>query len=75
MSKRLRHRKRDLSKQQLGLVKLVAEGLTNREIARTIGITEQVVEGHLHVIQEKLGLSHRVELIFWHRAHKPDIRG
>jgi len=56
-----------LSKQQLQLVQFVGEGRSNREIAQIMGTTEQVVQDQLRDIQNKLGISCRVELIFWHQ--------
>jgi DNA-binding CsgD family transcriptional regulator len=56
-----------LSKQQLQLVQFVGEGRSNREIAQIMATTEKVVQDQLRDIQDKLGISHRVELIFWHQ--------
>ena len=66
MSTKQNHRERELSHPQLRLVQLVGEGRSNREIARIIGTTEQAVQDRLREIQNKLGLSHRLELMFWH---------
>ncbi|HTZ59671.1 MAG TPA: response regulator transcription factor [Acidobacteriaceae bacterium] len=41
---------------------LVAEGMTNREISRTLSISESTVKNSLFHIFEKLGISNRVEL-------------
>ncbi|WP_434992911.1 LuxR C-terminal-related transcriptional regulator [Arthrobacter sp. Ld5] len=41
------------------IVKLVAEGHTNREIAEIRGISTRTVEGHLYRIFAKLGISRR----------------
>jgi DNA-binding CsgD family transcriptional regulator len=67
MSRKRHPSKGKLSKQQLQLVQFVGEGRSNREIAQIIGTTEQVVQDQLRDIQDKLGISHRVELIFWHQ--------
>jgi DNA-binding CsgD family transcriptional regulator len=75
MSRKQHSSKGDLNKLQLQLVKLVAQGRSNREIAQIIGTTEQVVQDHLHDIQDKLGLSHRLELILWHTAQQDENRG
>jgi DNA-binding NarL/FixJ family response regulator len=48
---------------------LVWEGLTNREIARLIGTTEQVVKNYLRTAFDKLGVWSRLELalyVAWH---------
>ena len=44
---------------------LVVEGMTNREIAQTLGVTEQTVSNLLFRIYEKLGVSSRVELVLY----------
>lgn len=41
---------------------LMAEGLTNCEIAGNLGINWQVVRNHLGMIYDKIGVSSRVEL-------------
>ena len=41
---------------------LVAEGLTNKEIAASLDITENTVKNHLCNIMEKLHLQNRVQL-------------
>lgn len=52
-----------LTRRQEELVKLVGEGLRNREIARRCGLTEGTVKLHLHHIYNKLGISSRAQLI------------
>ena len=44
---------------------LVAEGLTNREIAQKLDIGEHTVSNYLFRIYEKLGISSRVELALY----------
>ena len=50
---------RILTPRELEIVRLVAEGLRNREIAERLTITEGTVKIHLHNIYEKLGVSGR----------------
>jgi pimeloyl-ACP methyl ester carboxylesterase/DNA-binding CsgD family transcriptional regulator len=50
---------------------LVSEGLTNREIARRLGIEERSVEGHLERIRLRLGLRSRAQVAVWWTAHRP----
>jgi len=47
---------------------LVASGLKNREIAKQLGIAEQVVRNYLGIIYDKVGVSNRVELALWYEA-------
>jgi DNA-binding NarL/FixJ family response regulator len=45
------------------VVALVAEGLSNREIAQELALSENTVKKYLFRIFEKLGISTRVELV------------
>jgi DNA-binding NarL/FixJ family response regulator len=54
-----------LSRRQQQLVSLVAEGLSNREIAARMRLSEHTVKNYLFRIFEKLGISNRVELIMY----------
>jgi DNA-binding NarL/FixJ family response regulator len=44
---------------------LVWEGLMNREIAKLIGTTEQVVKNYLRTAFDKLGVWSRLELALY----------
>jgi len=52
------------------IIKLVAEGHKNREIANVLGTTEHVVKNDLRVIYDKLGFWNRVELALWYEARQ-----
>jgi DNA-binding NarL/FixJ family response regulator len=51
-----------LTPREREVVKLVAEGYTNKQIAETLVISEKTVERHRANILEKLGMRDRVEL-------------
>lgn len=51
-----------LTRTELAVVDLVAEGLTNREAAQRLFISPRTVETHLAHVFAKLGISSRVEL-------------
>lgn len=51
-----------LTPRETDVVRLVAEGLRNREIAERLGIGEGTVKIHLHHAYEKLGVDSRLEL-------------
>ena len=57
-----------LSARQREIADLVAEGLTNREIAAKLHIAERTAENHLHHIMTKLDLRNRSQLAVW--AHR-----
>jgi predicted ATPase/DNA-binding CsgD family transcriptional regulator len=44
---------------------LVAEGLTNRDIAQRLFISERTADGHLEHIREKLGFNSRAQIAAW----------
>ncbi len=51
-----------LTRREVEVANLVAEGLANREIASKLGVNEHTVNNYLFRIYNKLGLSNRVEL-------------
>jgi len=53
-----------LSKRELEVVQSLAEGLTNREIADKLGLSQHTVKNYLFRVFDKLGVSSRVELLF-----------
>jgi DNA-binding NarL/FixJ family response regulator len=52
------------------IIDLVARGFTNREIADSVGTTEQVVKNYLRIIYDKVGLWNRLELALWYEAKR-----
>lgn len=54
-----------LAERESEVAKLVAEGMTNRETAQKLGVTEHTVSNYLFRIYEKLGISSRVELVLY----------
>ena len=51
-----------LTSSELSVVRLVADGLPNREVAERLYISPHTVSGHLRHAFEKLGISSRVAL-------------
>ncbi len=45
------------------IVRLVQQGMTNKQIGQTLGIAEDTVKKHLHRAYKKLGVRRRVLLI------------
>jgi DNA-binding CsgD family transcriptional regulator/sugar lactone lactonase YvrE len=54
-----------LTRRELEVAELVAQGLTNREIAQRLFISERTADGHLEHIREKLGVSSRAQVAAW----------
>jgi DNA-binding NarL/FixJ family response regulator len=44
---------------------LIARGLTNREIAEALSISERTAGNHVHHILNKLGLGSRAQVAVW----------
>ena len=54
---------------------LVAQGLTNRQVAAELGISERTAGNHVGRLLSKLGLRSRVQIATWafeHRLPSPD---
>jgi two-component system, NarL family, response regulator NreC len=53
----------ELTERELGVLRLIARGHTNREIAERLFLSVRTVEGHRARIQRKLGRSRRSDLV------------
>lgn len=54
-------RSRGLSDREREVLRLVASGADNQQIAVTLAVSESTVRSHLHNVQDKLGLENRVQ--------------
>jgi non-specific serine/threonine protein kinase len=59
-----------LTRRQREIAELVAEGLTNREIAERLVITQRTAEGHVASILGRLGFTSRRQLAAWVTAQQ-----
>ena len=57
-----------MSPQQWRILELLAQGLPNKEIARTLGIASSTVKNQLTVVFERLGVSNRTQAAMAARA-------
>ena len=60
-----------LSRREIEIIKLIKEGLTNKDIAEELGLSQSTVETHRKNIHNKLGVSSRVELV--NKAHEMNL--
>lgn len=51
-----------LSPREMEIVKLIAEGLSNKEIGEKLFLTNGTVRNHISTILEKTGLEHRTQI-------------
>ena len=58
-----------LSGRELEIVGLVAEGLTNQEIAERLTISKRTVDNHVSNVFTKTGSKNRVALLNWAMDH------
>jgi DNA-binding NarL/FixJ family response regulator len=58
-----------LTKREEDVVRLVEDGLTNRQIAHSLALSEHTVRNNLFRIFDKLGVSTRVELALYSANH------
>ena len=56
---------RRLTRRQAEIVTCVAHGASNREVAATLGLSEQTVRNQLCAIYAKLGFSGRTRLVLF----------
>jgi DNA-binding NarL/FixJ family response regulator len=52
-----------LTDREKEVIKVIADGLTNREISRELFISESTVENHIHNIYEKLEITNRAQAV------------
>jgi DNA-binding NarL/FixJ family response regulator len=70
-----------LTRRELEILRLVAEGHSNSQLARMLWVTEQTVKFHLSNIYRKLGVSNRTEASRWaqlngllpHESEEPGV--
>jgi len=58
----------DLSPRETDVLKLVAKGLANKQIAQQLGISEKTVKAHLVSVFQRIGVSDRTQAAVW--AHR-----
>jgi pimeloyl-ACP methyl ester carboxylesterase/class 3 adenylate cyclase/DNA-binding CsgD family transcriptional regulator len=64
-----------LSRREKQVAKLVADGLTNRDIAERLVVSERTAEYHVEQIRNKLGFHSRRDIATWLHASNAARRG
>lgn len=59
----------DISEKEQGIIELVAEGLSNKEIAEKLFLSEGTVRNYISSILEKLALRDRTQLAVFYYKH------
>jgi DNA-binding NarL/FixJ family response regulator len=54
-----------LSRREREVAQLLARGLSNREIAGRLYLSERTIDNHVHHILDKLGFDSRVQVATW----------
>lgn len=60
-----------MSDREVEVLRLVASGLANKNIARELGIAERTVKAHLTSIFQRIGVTDRTQAALWARDHLP----
>lgn len=66
----------ELTRRQTDVLRHMAEGLSNAEIASILGVAEKSVANYINAIYQILGLTYtphssaRVKAVLWYQAHQ-----
>jgi DNA-binding NarL/FixJ family response regulator len=58
-----------LSRREKEVLRLVAQGLANKQIGRALGISERTVKAHLGRVFRQIGVVDRTSAALWARDH------
>lgn len=62
----------DLSSRERQVLRLIAKGLANKQIGRTLGISESTVKVHVSNVFKRIGVTDRTSAALWAREHLDD---
>ncbi len=60
-----------ISAREMQVLRLAARGLANKQIGRSLGISERTVKAHLGKVFRHIGVSDRTSAALWAREHLP----
>lgn len=58
-----------MSPREIEVLRLVAQGLANKQIGRALGISERTVKAHLGRVFRQIGVADRTSAALWARDH------
>ena len=59
-----------LTRREQQLIPLIAQGLTNKEIANHFSLSEQTIKNHLHRMKVKIGAGDRLDIVQLYRVQE-----
>lgn len=59
----------ELSPRETEVVRLVVEGLLNKQIAQRLGVSERTVKAHLTSAYQRIGVADRTQAALWAQRH------
>jgi two-component system nitrate/nitrite response regulator NarL len=62
-----------LTRRELEILRLIGDGLTNKQIGRELSIELPTVKNHVHHVLEKIGASTRAEAVAMTRGTRPAV--
>jgi DNA-binding NarL/FixJ family response regulator len=62
-----------LTSKEQQILRLVAQGMTNKEIANQYRLSEQTVKNHLYRMNQKVGTEDRLDIVRYCRARGVSI--
>jgi DNA-binding NarL/FixJ family response regulator len=65
----------ELTDRERQVLRLVGQGLANKQIARALGIREGTVKAHLGSVYQRIGVRDRTSAALWARTHLPPTDG
>ncbi|HDR9116104.1 TPA: response regulator transcription factor, partial [Burkholderia territorii] len=60
-----------LTPRQRDVLRLLAEGKSNKQICRVLNVAEGTIKNHLYALFRQIGVSNRTEAALWLARHVP----
>jgi DNA-binding NarL/FixJ family response regulator len=64
----------EMSPREIEVLRLVTQGLANKQIGRALGISERTVKAHLGRVFRQIGVADRTSAALWARDHLDGLR-